>query len=171
MMNAAGTNKRFRVWTAEGDDEREVDLTAVALLRHDDVRAVIRIGDELPNRVHIGIDRRNGTSRRIEIVVDGWRFDLDVEDARRAALREAGTRRSADRRRDGPLEVRAIIPGRVAGVSVVAGDRVVAGQTLLVVEAMKMQNELRAPRDGVIDRIAVGVGETIDLGQVLVVLA
>ncbi len=45
----------------------------------------------------------------------------------------------------GPLEVRAVIPGKVVAVSVVAGDRVVAGQQLLVVEAMKMQNELRAP--------------------------
>jgi biotin carboxyl carrier protein len=74
-------------------------------------------------------------------------------------------------RRDGPFEVRAIIPGRVAAVSVAAGDRVVAGQTLLLIEAMKMQNELRAPRDGVVDRLAVGMGETIDLGQLLVVLA
>jgi biotin carboxyl carrier protein len=56
-------------------------------------------------------------------------------------------------------------------VSVAAGDRVVAGQTLLLIEAMKMQNELRAPRDGVVDRLAVGMGETIDLGQLLVVLA
>jgi biotin carboxyl carrier protein len=47
---------------------------------------------------------------------------------------------------------------------------VAAGQTLLVVEAMKMQNELRTPRDGTIERVAVAVGETIDLGDLLVVL-
>jgi biotin carboxyl carrier protein len=55
-------------------------------------------------------------------------------------------------------------------VAVIAGDVVEAGQTLLVVEAMKMQNELRAPRDGVVERVAIGVGETIDLGDLLVVL-
>ncbi len=70
----------------------------------------------------------------------------------------------------GPTEVRAIIPGVVASVSVVPGDAVVAGQQLLVVEAMKMQNELRAPRDGVISQVAVGSGRTIEVGDLLLVL-
>ena len=64
-----------------------------------------------------------------------------------------------------------MIPGRVAAVAVAVGDAVTAGQTLLVVEAMKMQNELRSPRDGVVERVAVAVGETIDLGDLLVVLS
>jgi biotin carboxyl carrier protein len=63
-----------------------------------------------------------------------------------------------------------MIPGRVVAVAVARGDIVAAGQTLLVVEAMKMQNELRTPRDGTIERVAVAVGETIDLGDLLVVL-
>jgi biotin carboxyl carrier protein len=63
-----------------------------------------------------------------------------------------------------------MIPGRVAAVAVAPGDVVAAGQTLLVVEAMKMQNELRTPRSGTVERVAVGVGETIDLGDLLVVL-
>jgi glutaconyl-CoA decarboxylase len=52
----------------------------------------------------------------------------------------------------------------------VAGDAVVASQQLLVVEAMKMQNELRAPRDGTITRVAVGAGENIEVGDLLLVL-
>jgi biotin carboxyl carrier protein len=52
----------------------------------------------------------------------------------------------------------------------VVGDVVEAGRSLLVVEAMKMQNELRAPRAGTVERIAVGEGETIDNGDLLVVL-
>ena len=71
----------------------------------------------------------------------------------------------------GPTEVRAIIPGRVVSVSVVPGDEVVAGQQLLVVEAMKMQNELRAPRPGTVASVAVGEGRTIEVGDVLLVLA
>ena len=51
-----------------------------------------------------------------------------------------------------------------------AGEAVVAGQQLLVVEAMKMQNELRAPRDGVVSRVAVAPGETIEIGDLLLVL-
>jgi biotin carboxyl carrier protein len=72
--------------------------------------------------------------------------------------------------RHGPTEVRAIIPGRVVSVAVTAGDDVSAGQRLLAVEAMKMENELRAPRDGVVERVAVAVGETVELGDPLVVL-
>lgn len=108
--------------------------------------------------------------RRVEVVVDGWRFELDVEDAARAELRGRATRMTDATVASGPAEIRAIIPGRVAAVRVVAGDSVEAGGTLLVVEAMKMQNELRAPRDGIVERVAVGEGQTIELGDVLVVL-
>ena len=59
----------------------------------------------------------------------------------------------------------------MVSVSVNPGDEVVTGQQMLVVEAMKMQNELRAPRDGTIERVAVGPGKTIELGELLLVLA
>ena len=169
-MNAAGAGRRFRLRTAEGDSEREVDLATVAVLRHDDGRAVIRIGDDLPSRVQIGTDRRNGSNRRIEVVVDGWRFELEVEDDARASLRRRATRDRDASNASGPLEIRAIIPGRVAAVRVAVGDQVEAGAGLLVVEAMKMQNELRVPRAGTVDRVAVGAGDTIELGDLLVVL-
>jgi biotin carboxyl carrier protein len=109
--------------------------------------------------------------RAVEVVVDGWRFELRVEDEERAALRERASRdRSAAGAAGGPLEIRAIIPGRIASVAVVPGDTVQAGQTLLAVEAMKMQNELRAPRAGTVTRVPVGTGSTVELGDVLVVL-
>jgi biotin carboxyl carrier protein len=109
--------------------------------------------------------------RSVEVVVDGWRFDFEVEDATRAALRERASRdRSARPGGGGRLEIRAIIPGRIASVAVTAGDTVEAGQTLLAVEAMKMQNELRAPRAGVVARVASAAGATVELGDLLVVL-
>jgi 3-methylcrotonyl-CoA carboxylase alpha subunit len=70
----------------------------------------------------------------------------------------------------GPVEVRAIIPGRIVAISVAAGDSVEAGQQILVVEAMKMQNELRAPREGAVEHIGVAVGDTIEVGDLLVVI-
>ena len=91
----------------------------------------------------------------LEVVVDGWRFELDVEDADLADLRERARSGREAVVRDGPTEVRAIIPGRVVSVAVEAGDAVTAGQRLLAVEAMKMENELRAPRDGTVERVAV----------------
>ena len=109
--------------------------------------------------------------RRRELLVDGWRLDVAVESDRRAVLREKARRGGAVAAHGGPTEVRAIIPGRVVSVSVVPGDEVVAGQQLLVVEAMKMQNELRAPRPGTVASVAVGEGRTIEVGDVLLVLA
>ena len=113
---------------------------------------------------------RAGITRR-EIVIDGWRIVVDVEPAARAALRDRARRGREAAGQNGPTRVHAIIPGVVVSVSVARGDAVAAGQQLLVVEAMKMQNELRAPREGTIEQVAVGAGATIDVGDLLVVIA
>jgi biotin carboxyl carrier protein len=111
-----------------------------------------------------------GGIRRREVLVDGFRFVIDVESERIAALRERASLGRASSAHAGPLQVKAIIPGKVVAVSVQAGDAVTAGQQLLVVEAMKMQNELRAPRDGTIERVGVAVGVNIEIGDLLVVI-
>ena len=109
--------------------------------------------------------------RRCEVLVDGFRFLVEVESERVAALRERASRGRASSAHAGPLQVKAIIPGKVVAVSVAPGDAVTAGQQLLVVEAMKMQNELRAPRDGTIERVGVAVGVNIEIGDLLVVIS
>jgi acetyl/propionyl-CoA carboxylase alpha subunit len=121
--------------------------------------------------VHGAVDgpRRDGV-RRIEVVVDGWRFLLDVGSERAAQLRDRARRGREDATHGGPLDVRAIIPGRIVALAVAEGDAVEAGQQLLVIEAMKMQNELRSPRAGTVERIAVGPGQAVELGALLLVL-
>ena len=109
---------------------------------------------------------RDGRRER-EVVVDGWRFAVVVEDARRAALRTRARRDDGPGSHAGPTEVRAIIPGRIVSVDVAPGDPVTAGRRLAVVEAMKMQNELRAPRDGTIGAVAVSAGGTVEVGDLL----
>jgi biotin carboxyl carrier protein len=109
-------------------------------------------------------------STPVEVVLAGWRFEVDVEDARFADLRVRATAGRTSATDHGPTAVRAIIPGRVVSVAVTAGDPVAAGQRLLAVEAMKMENELRAPRDGVVERVEVSVGQTVELGDPLVVI-
>jgi biotin carboxyl carrier protein len=106
----------------------------------------------------------------VEVVVGGWRFELVVEDAVLADLRERATASREAAVHHGPTEVRAIIPGRVVSVAVEAGDTVAAGQRLLAVEAMKMENELRSPRAGTVERVAAAVGQTVELGDPLVVI-
>lgn len=115
-------------------------------------------------------DGRDGATQ-LEVVVDGWRFEVAVEDAGRADLRERATRGRAADGMARPAEVRAIIPGRIAAVAVVAGQQVAHGDPLLVIEAMKMQNELRAPRDGTIERVGVAPGVNIEVGDLLVVIS
>lgn len=108
--------------------------------------------------------------RRREVVVDGWRFDVEVEPEARALLRERAARGSARATHDGRLEIRAVIPGRVLSVAVAPGDGVTTGDRLLVVEAMKMQNEIRAPRSGRVATVAVGAGQTVELDDLMVEL-
>ncbi len=114
-------------------------------------------------------DPERGTEIR-EVVVDGWRIEVEIEPERRAVLRERARRSAGAASQGGPVEVRAIIPGRIVAVTVRPGDTVEAGQQILVVEAMKMQNELRAPREGSVERVGVAVGDTIDVGDLLVVI-
>jgi biotin carboxyl carrier protein len=70
----------------------------------------------------------------------------------------------------GPTTVKSPMPGRVVKVLVRAGDRITAGQPVVVVEAMKMENELRAPRAGTVKEIRCAEGAAVESGQDLVVV-
>lgn len=113
----------------------------------------------------------HGAPLRVELVVDGWRFEATVEPAARAALLERARRGAATAHGHRPLALRAPIPGRIGAVRVVEGQDVEEGEMLLTLEAMKMENVVRAPRAGTIARVAVGTGETVELGDTLVELA
>ena len=114
---------------------------------------------------------RDAAAVRREVIVDGWRVVVDLEPAARAALRARARRGPVAGTTSSPAEVRAMIPGVVVAMPVAVGDRVSAGQKLVIVEAMKMQNELLAPRDGVIDRVNVVTGARIEVGDVLLVIS
>lgn len=97
--------------------------------------------------------------RRIDVVVRGHRQRLLAESGRLAAGRH------------GSAAVRATLPGLVVRVAVSPGDVVSDGDALLTVEAMKMQNEIRAPRGGRVLAVDVSAGQTVVAGAVLVRLA
>lgn len=157
-------------------DEVLVDGAAVQARLHrlDAERAVLDVPAAAGGRRRVlllpPVPAPQGGVVRREVVVNGWRIEVEVEPAARAALRERARRGRAEAGHSGPTEVHAIIPGVVVSVSVSPGDQVVAGQQLLAVEAMKMQNELRAPRDGTIERVAVAPGRTIEVGDLLLVI-
>ena len=108
---------------------------------------------------------------RVEVVVDGWRFRFEVEDARRARLRDGSRRAAVGLGSQAPQTVRAQIPGRVVSVAVAVGDQVAPGQRLLSIEAMKMENEVRSTRAGTVDAVMVAAGSRVELGTDLVRIA
>jgi biotin carboxyl carrier protein len=70
----------------------------------------------------------------------------------------------------GPQEVRTLMPGKVVRVLVAHGDEVTAGQGVMIVEAMKMQNELKAPKTGRVTRVCAEEGSTVTAGTTLLVI-
>ena len=95
------------------------------------------------------------------VVIDGHRFEIAAEDPRRWSRKAGGS--SAE----GVQTVAAPMPGKVVRVLVAPGETVTAGQGLLVVEAMKMQNEMKAARAGRILTVTAKEGATVSAGEIL----
>ena len=76
-------------------------------------------------------------------------------------------RRHAHVEAEGRQQIVAPMPGKVVRLLVKAGDRVEAGQGLFVVEAMKMQNEIRSPKSGIVERVLAKEGQAVNAGEVL----
>lgn len=99
-----------------------------------------------------------------EVLLRGRQYQVSVEDEREKRLKAAAGGGVAE---GGELLLKAPMPGMVVTVPVVEGQEVKKGQVLLILESMKMQNELKAPRDGVVDRIRVKAGESVEQKQTL----
>jgi acetyl/propionyl-CoA carboxylase alpha subunit len=99
------------------------------------------------------------------VLIGGRRFAFEINDPR--SLQGS---RSAGGGAAGPRAVKAPMPGRVVRVLTAVGDEVAEQQGVIVIEAMKMQNELKSPKSGRVARVAVAVGDTVGAGDVLVVV-
>jgi biotin carboxyl carrier protein len=100
----------------------------------------------------------------LSVETGGRRFAVEVRDPRN------GSRQSRAATGSGRQSVSAPMPGKVVRVLVQEGDAVDIGQGLIVVEAMKMQNEMKASRAGRVAEVRVGEGDTVAAGDTLVVL-
>lgn len=98
------------------------------------------------------------------IVVNGERLEVDVVDPRAARRRGPGSQV------EGRQTLKAAMPGKVVRVLVTEGDAVEAGQGVVVVEAMKMQNEVKSPKAGTVVKVAVAEGATVNGGDVLAIV-
>ena len=100
-----------------------------------------------------------------DILVHGRLFHLEAVDERSRLLAQ-----QARTLAEGPQSVEAQMPGKVVKLVVAAGAQVAEGQGVVVVEAMKMENEISSPIDGVVKEIAVDEGQTVEMGDVLFVV-
>jgi biotin carboxyl carrier protein len=108
-----------------------------------------------------------GTLGEVIVRVDGYAVRVTMPDAG-AATRQRFGRRAVEA--SGPAAVVAPMPGRIVKVLVEPGDVVEPRQGLVVIEAMKMENELRAPQPGTVTEVRVQAGMSVDAHAVLVVI-
>jgi biotin carboxyl carrier protein len=101
-----------------------------------------------------------------EILLAGQRFEVHVEDERARAL--LGSLKSSHE--VGEIKVRAPMPGLVLNIVKSAGETVERGETVAVLEAMKMENDLTTPHDGTIKEVLVSKGQTVNQGDILLVI-
>jgi biotin carboxyl carrier protein len=99
------------------------------------------------------------------VIIAGQRHEFSIEDPR-----SLQGRRGAGDGGAGPRTVKAPMPGRVVRVLVAVGDEVAEHQGVVVIEAMKMQNELKSPKAGRVVKIAVAVDGTVGSGEALVII-
>jgi biotin carboxyl carrier protein len=168
---------RFTV-TAGDSGEREVVLEALAegrfrltvdgQAREVDAR---RLGATGYSLLIAGASYRvdvEGNPPEISLQVGERALSVRLLDRRRQLLQRVGAQRG--QRCAGLATVRAPMPGKVVKVLVAADTQVKAGAGLVVVEAMKMENELRAPHDGLVREVAVREGQAVEAGERLVTI-
>lgn len=122
---------------------------------------LVRIGNE----VHRVVARRGDARGQYRMELDGEQFTVEALDERMRAIRDVA---AAQAKAAGPAPLVAPMPGLVVRVAVTVGDQVQAGQGLVVVEAMKMENELRAASAGVVTAVHAVAGAAVEKGAMLV---
>ena len=159
-VNIEGKNYRLELNRADSRwecrlDGREVEIDAILTRR--DVLSIIVGG-------HAYEIKRERTANDMHLWVGSVRYAVQLRDPR--SLR---SRASADDGR-GPRKLLAPMPGKVVRVLVNEESEVEAGQGVVVVEAMKMQNEIKSPKKGVVRKLIAAAGANVNAGDVLAVV-
>lgn len=119
------------------------------------------------NQVHRVIVQKGESKGKYILWIDGYRFDAEALDERTRTIRDLSAKSAAA---SGPAPLKAPMPGLIVRVNVKVGDQVQAGQGLVVMEAMKMENELKTTAAGVVKAVKVEPGTAVEKGALLVEL-
>ena len=139
----------------------------------------IRIGDKILS-VHVEVLDPGIYS----LIIDGASYEVSVRDEKKGFMVEVGPHLIPVRLEDpfksqsaqgkdtieGEVVIGSPMPGRVVGLQVTVGQEVQEGEGVVLVEAMKMENELHTPKTGKVTKILVKIGDTVEAGQDLVVI-
>jgi biotin carboxyl carrier protein len=109
--------------------------------------------------------KREQTATDLHLWVGSTRFPVELRDPRSLRGRQSG---AGDEK--GPRKIVAPMPGRVVRLLLAEGADVDAGQGIVVVEAMKMQNEIKSPKKGIIKKITAAAGAAVNAGDVLAIV-
>jgi acetyl/propionyl-CoA carboxylase alpha subunit len=159
-----------------GADERELELEGDSVTiggGGDEIRArVEQLAGTPIQLVHVGDQVHRVIARRIgrgeyELTLDGYRLRVLALDERARAIRKLS---AASARPQGPTHLAAPMPGLIVRMNANEGDHVRPGQGLVVMEAMKMENELRAAVAGVVRKVLVTPGSAVEKGAILLEL-
>jgi biotin carboxyl carrier protein len=142
---------------ARGDKPLE-EISAEAITLEPGILSLITDGRSLEARLDV-------TPQSTAVLLDGRRYEFSQFDPRSLQARRATA--GGD---DGPRTLKSPMPGRVLRILAPAGSAVAAQQGVLVVEAMKMQNELKSPKEGTVTRVLVAEGDTVTAGQALAII-
>lgn len=140
-------------------DDREYELEAsqpepnVYLLKHDGKVHEFFVGKPVDASLPYTVSSRRG------------RVAIKITDMKK--LRGSG---SADSESGGLAEIKTMMPGKVVRLIATVGNAVEKGDAVLVVEAMKMQNELKAPKAGIVKEFRIAEGATVSVGDILAVV-
>jgi len=164
------TNRTFvididgRTWTV---DAARLDAQSLSLL----------VDQRLPSAAAHNGENGQPQSFEVMVVADGPSGRLIVTVGARSVAVTLNGRRRSGRKVDGghpgegPQRIVAPMPGKIVRVLVTQGEVVRARQPVVVIEAMKMENELRAGRDGIVTEILVREGQSVEAGGLLTVIA
>ncbi|MBA3671216.1 MAG: biotin/lipoyl-binding protein [Gemmatimonadaceae bacterium] len=165
----------MRYWVTVGERELEVELdgdrvtvdgqpfSAHVSAIEGTPLSLVTIGDE----VHRVLARRGDARGRYALWLAGFRHEVDAVDERTRAIRSLAGAASGPA---GPAPLKAPMPGMIVRVAVAVGDTVCEGQSLIVMEAMKMENELRATVAGTVKAVHARAGAAVEKGALLLEL-
>ena len=156
-VSIAGRKHDLEIAQAEGAWQCRIDGRAIEV-------DVARLADGTLSILHQGksyVARQESGA----VVIDGRSYDASIADPRSWRSRQQATAEVS-----GSVKLAASMPGKVVRVLTAPGEQVVAGQGIVVIEAMKMQNEIRAPRDGTITAVLVEEGKAVSVGELVAIL-